>query len=207
MLRPNLRREKKLFLENSKPVVGLDEAGRGSWAGPLVAGAVIIKPQDAQRKWNYRLIRDSKLLTFYQRERAFNYIHNTFEYAFGMVESHVIDHIGISRANQLAMNKALAKLYSRPYFVLVDGRGFYFDIPFENIIDGDAKVFSISAASIVAKVIRDRIMREYDTIYGIYKFSKHKGYGTRLHKSLLKEFGVCPIHRRSFMPIRELLKE
>ncbi len=217
MIVPTLHYEKNLFLKGSKTIVGLDEAGRGAWAGPIVAGAVLITPLSLplykgrksvlyiQYGKEKLMIRDSKLLSAQQRMRAYEFLTKNFECAFGIVESSEIDSIGISRANQLAMDYALLKLKQKADYVLVDGRGFRFNLPYENIIDGDAKVFCIAAASIIAKVVRDEIMKAYDSIFDEYGFFYHKGYGTKKHQETLKKQGVCPIHRRSYLPIKRLL--
>lgn len=226
MLNPGFENEKKLFSKGIEVIVGLDEAGRGAWAGPIVAGAVLITPprlvgglaslplykgrksiSSIYFAKGKLIIRDSKLMSASQRMRAYEFLTQNFECAFGIVESDQIDLIGISRANQLAMDYALAKFPSRPDFVLIDGRGFRFDIPYENIIDGDAKVFSIAAASIIAKVTRDEMMNKYSEKYNNYFFSQHKGYGTKKHREALENHGICPIHRRSYRPIQELLRK
>lgn len=234
MSNPEFVNEKKLFSKGIEVIVGLDEAGRGAWAGPIVAGAVLITPprlvgpprrslseasglaspslfkgrkslSSIYRGKGKLIIRDSKLLSASQRMRAYEFLTKNFVCAFGIVESEQIDLIGISRANQLAMDYALAKFSTRPDFALIDGRGFRFDIPYENIIDGDAKVFCIAAASIIAKVVRDEIMKAYDSIFEGYGFFQHKGYGTRIHQEALKKHGVSSIHRRSYSPIKRLL--
>lgn len=205
MIIPTLQYEKNLFLKGARVIAGLDEAGRGAWAGPIVAGAVLIISPKFISHDKKIIIRDSKLLSAQQRMRAYEFLTQNFECAFGIVESEQIDSIGIRGANQLAMDYALAKLSLEPDYALVDGRGFYFNVRHENIIDGDAKVFCIAAASIIAKVVRDEIMKAYDVIFPNYGFYRHKGYGTQRHQETLKKHGVCPIHRRSYSPIKRLL--
>lgn len=214
MRRPTLQHEKNLFSRGIQSVAGIDEAGRGAWAGPIVAGAVLITPeifekiQGSQKiRQELRLIRDSKILSPPKRAVAFTVITRYFFYSYGVIDSRTIDEKGLSFANQRAMDEALAGIDASAPYVLCDGRGFIFSGEFENIIDGDAKVFCISAASIVAKVTRDRMMERYQKEFGKYSFHRHKGYGTELHQKMLKKYGVCPIHRRSFEPIRRFVGE
>ena len=201
---PTLEKEKNLISSGHKFIAGIDEVGRGSWAGPIVAAALIITPNDM--KYAKKIpARDSKLLSQRQRENIFHDIQNYFQYAIGIVDSSIIDSKGITFANQLAMNRALEALEIQPDYILSDGRGFHFEKKFENIIDGDALVFCIAVASIMAKVIRDKIMDEWHAIYDMYGFDSHKGYGTKKHREMLKQHGICSIHRRSYAPIRKLL--
>src|SRR3989338_6254124 len=215
MRRPTFSQENILFSQGFKIIAGLDEAGRGAWAGPIVAGAVRLTPhsltlyegrkfETPQYQKEKIIVRDSKLMSAQQRMRAYEFLTQNFTCAFGVVESEQIDSLGMGKANQLVMNNALDALGVRPDFALIDGRGFWFDMPYKNIIDGDAKVFCIAAASIVAKVVRDEIMKAYDNIFDEYGFFHHKGYGTRTHQEALKKHGVCPIHRMSYKPIKAL---
>jgi ribonuclease HII len=154
-------------------------------------------------------INDSKKLTAKKREALFDLIkENFFEIGVGIVDHQTIDRINILEATFLAMKMALGNLKSKPDILLVDGK---FPIPNlstrqEAIIDGDALIFSIAAASIIAKVTRDRLMEEYDKKYPAYGFAKHAGYGTKFHLEAIKQFGPCPIHRKTFKPISEMIK-
>ena len=202
---PNCKKEKKLLLDGYDLVAGIDEAGRGAWAGPIVAGAVLITPENIKHAKQNWLIRDSKLLCPKDRQKAFDFIKNNFEYAVGVVDSSIIDTKGLNFSNQLVMDRALEALNASPGFIFVDGRGFYFEQNYENVIHGDEKIFSIAAASIVAKVIRDKIMDQWHEIYNAFGFYKNKGYGTKFHYQMIKKHGICSIHRRSYAPIHRLL--
>ncbi len=205
MILPTLKKELHLFSQGYNRVAGVDEAGRGAWAGPIVAGVVIITPDKIKIAKNYDFVRDSKTLTPKARLRAYYQIRENFESAVGLIDSLVIDEQGLTYANQEAMNYAFSNIRDKPDFILVDGRGFAFENNFENIIDGDSKIFCISAASIVAKVARDFIMKEFHNIFSGFSFHKHKGYGTKLHQEMLNKYGASPIHRKSFKPIKMLL--
>jgi ribonuclease HII len=190
--------------------IGVDEAGRGAWAGPIVAAAVFSsKPLPPS-------IRDSKELSKKQRELSYQYIIENFHYGLGVISSQAIDSQGLSWANKRAMELAIKDLRSKMKIppstkVLVDGKNIGLQIPGvlppQYIIDGDRIKKVISAASIVAKVTRDAIMSNFKKLDSIYKFSKHKGYGTGLHLEQLKAHGVCDIHRKSFSPIKKLLED
>ena len=205
---PNLNEEKKLWRKGFKRVAGLDEAGRGPLSGPVIAAAVIIKPG---LKWKFKhlQLRDSKKLTSKKREDLYKLIikHPQIEWGIGKVSEKVIDKINILEATKLAMEKAVKKLKRKPDFLILDGN-FKIDvkIPQKSIIKGDEKVFSCAAASILAKVYRDRIMERYDKKYPLYGFSKHKGYPTKFHLKMLKKYGSCKIHRKTFGPVRGLQK-
>ena len=187
--------EQKYWNTGTLYVAGVDEAGRGPLAGPVVAAAVIFP-----RKTIIEGIDDSKKLTATKREKLFDeIISHAISVGIGIIYQQVIDEINILQATFRGMNEAIGKLSPPPEQLLVDGNRFRGNgIPFETIIDGDAKSFSIAAASIVAKVTRDRIMVEYDKAYPLYGFAKHKGYGTREHIAAIREHGLCEIHRRSF---------
>ena len=189
-------------------VAGVDEVGRGSWAGPLVAGAVILLP-DSLPQYEKMGINDSKLLTPRKREELFCFITaNCIGWAIGMVDADIIDREGIASANASAMNQAVNKLKPAPDYLLIDGPGMngLIDIPRESIVRGDSKSISIAAASIVAKVWRDRLMVWEDGRFPLYGFSRHKGYGTGYHHLMLMKHGLCAIHRRSFEPMRSMEK-
>ena len=179
-------------------MAGLDEAGRGPLAGPVVAAAVVFyeNPQIS-------MINDSKKLTEEVREYLFDLILNETLCGIGAAEVGEIDRINIYQASFLAMDRALENLNTQPEHLLVDGRAFpRNDIPFTTIVKGDSLSYSVAAASILAKVTRDRMMREYDQEFPQYGFANHKGYATREHLDAIEEFGYCPIHRRSFHPKR-----
>lgn len=175
-------------------IAGIDEAGRGPLAGPVVSAAVIL------RCWDFSCrIDDSKLLSPAQRERAAPEIRQKAYVSVGIVSEKIIDEINILEATRLSMQKALSLLIPRPDFVLVDGNmPLKIAIPSESIVNGDAKSLSIACASIIAKVTRDRIMAIYHTRWPEYGFLKHKGYGTLGHLEALRKFGPSPIQRYSF---------
>ena len=180
----------------------MDEAGRGPLAGPVVAGVVVLPP-DPDGEW-VPLVRDSKRMTRLRREEVFACLD---EEALGVaagVSSHgEIDEYGIVSATRRAVRRAIGSLALRPQFLLLDAFPIPgVDIPQKPIVRGDASCLSIAAASIVAKVTRDRLMEEQNALYPGYGFARHKGYATREHLRLLNERGPSPIHRRSFSPIR-----
>jgi len=194
--------EKKLKLKGYDLVIGVDEAGRGPLAGPVVASAVLLK----SFKFIHR-VDDSKKLTPEQREAAYFEIKSNSIYAISGVNHKKIDQINILQATILAMQKAIAGLTKqltpgelKRVFVLVDGNmRLNLGLPYQSIIGGDGKSLSIAAASILAKVHRDRIMASFHKIYPQYEFIKHKGYPTQLHRSILKAKGPIAIHRKSFL--------
>jgi len=198
---PNFSEEKKLRKSGFRTVAGLDEAGRGPLAGPVVAAAAVIKI----KKFNVGHIKDSKKLSAKKREEFFKILtkHPDLEWGRGIVSEKVIDKINILEATKLAMKKAVKGLKKKPDFLILDGN-FRINLPLsqKSIIKADEKVFSCAAASIIAKVTRDRIMDRYHKKYPLYKFNKHKGYPTKLHFKLLKKYGPCKIHRKSFGPVR-----
>lgn len=188
---------------SNKSVAGLDEAGRGPLAGPVVAAAVIFEPEPM-----IPLVDDSKKLAEDVRENLYALIiEQALFYGIGMASVAEIDRINIYQASMLAMRRALEALPSRPDHLLVDGRFFpYDDIPATPIVKGDSRSYSIAAASILAKVTRDRLMCDYDVEYPQYCFSSHKGYATPAHLDAIEQYGFCAIHRRSFHPKRFLPK-
>lgn len=218
---PNFNEEKKLWRRGFKFVAGLDEAGRGPLAGPVVAAAVvllnpnsqipmtnkIINPKFQKRFGHWTLgfgifgIRDSKKLSPKKREKLYNIIttHPNIEWGIGRVSEKVIDKINILEATKLAMEKAIKDLNCRPSYLILDGNfKIKSKILQKSIIKADVKVFSCAAASIIAKVTRDRIMLKYDKKYPKYGFKNHKGYPTLYHRKVLLKLGPCPIHRKSF---------
>lgn len=181
-------------------VAGIDEAGRGPLAGPVSAAAVVLPEGLEVEKLN-----DSKKLTEAVREVIFTQITESEEVAWGhsFVDAEEIDQINILQATHLAMARAVAQLPKCDY-ALIDGRPVKdFPLPSEGIVKGDGKSLSIAAASVIAKVMRDRLMVERDAKYPQYGFAKHKGYGTKVHLEALRAHGPCPLHRRSFAPVAE----
>ena len=187
--------ETKLWQSGFGNVAGIDEAGRGPLAGPVVAAAVIFPSQYFNDSVN-----DSKKLTAKKRNELYNVLVNeAIAWGIGIVDNFIIDTINILNATMQAMQKAISLLRVKPDFILVDGNKFYkCNIPYKPIVKGDAKSFTIAAASIIAKVTRDKIMECYSQKYPLYNFHKHKGYGTREHIELIKKYGRTEIHRDSF---------
>ncbi|MHB8903860.1 MAG: ribonuclease HII [Patescibacteria group bacterium] len=202
----NLETESKYFELGYKLIGGVDEAGRGPLAGPVVAACVVIGPDFKIDSTDLELINDSKKLSAKKREKLFGLIkEKALAVEIGIVDNLIIDKINILQASFLAMRRAIKKLKIEPDYILVDGN---FKIPKlekpqEAIIGGDGKVWAIAAASIIAKVSRDWLMSEMAKKYPEYEFEKHKGYGTKLHLEKITEFGPCPIHRMSFAPIKK----
>ena len=192
---PDLVIELSLWDRGMSSIAGVDEAGRGPLAGPVVAAAVIFP-----RAVSIEGVDDSKQLTEQRREHLFQLIQSrALSIGIGIVDHEVIDRINILQATTVAMTKAIESLALRPDFVLVDGNSFKHESwPYQNIVHGDARSFTIAAASIVAKVTRDRLMREYHLRFPRYGFASHKGYGTRQHLEAIRKHGLCEIHRRSF---------
>jgi ribonuclease HII len=192
----NARLERKLSRGGFKLVAGLDEVGRGALAGPVVAAAVILNLADVPAEVN-----DSKMLTRLKRERLSLEIEKrAVAFAVGRVEHDEIDRINILQASLQAMVKAVKALQPPAEYALIDGRNLLpgFDCPQQAIIKGDKQCVSIAAASILAKVARDRWMREFDEQYPGYGFAEHAGYNTRMHQEAIAKLGACAIHRRSF---------
>ena len=188
--------ENGLYPKGFKLIAGVDEAGRGPLAGPVCAAAVIL-PQGARIEG----VNDSKKLTEKKREALFDIICNTaVAYAIEFVSPTVIDEINIRQATSLAMHNAVQNLDRKADYIIIDGNdGIPFDTPYEYIIKGDARSQTIAAASILAKVSRDRLMRELDREYPEYGFAKHKGYGTKAHMEAIQKYGVSEVHRKTFM--------
>jgi len=184
-------------------IAGIDEAGRGPLAGPVVAAAVVLPDN-----YSYPGIDDSKKLTARNRERLFEVIRaDALSVGIGVIDAPIIDEINILRATLLAMKEAVADLHITPDYLLVDGNRYVpVDVPQETIVKGDGRSISIAAASIVAKVSRDRIMEIYHRQFPYYNFFKNKGYGTVEHRQAIKDHGFCRLHRRSFH-IRETSQE
>jgi len=203
---PTLEWEQRLWAQGCCRLAGLDEAGRGAWAGAVVAAAVILPPDEdiAQRLTG---VCDSKQLAPAQRERLYAVIvRETVAVGVGAVPAEAIDALGIVAATRQAMALAVASLSVPPEHLLIDALRLP-DVacPQTSLIKGDARCLSVAAASIVAKVTRDRLLVELDQQYPGYGLARHKGYGTPQHRAALAHLGPCLLHRRSYRPIRELL--
>jgi len=196
--RPDLRYERRLWKEGLDAVAGVDEAGVGPMAGPVVAAAVVFSPETFIKG-----VHDSKQLTHEQREELFTPIRErAIAVGVGMASVLEIDRLNIYWATMLASKRALSALGLSPRHVLVDGRLIPgLELPQTRIVGGDRKSFCIAAASIIAKVTRDRMMVAYDEQYPGYGFAQHKGYCTNDHMEQLRDLGPSPIHRRSFWPV------
>ncbi len=185
------------FLTNHiKLIAGVDEVGRGPLAGPVVSASVIFLPDIYIEGIN-----DSKKLTEYEREEVFPYILEKSEaYSVAAINRHKIDEINILQASLLSMKIAVSRLSRQPDLILIDGnKAFNYNVPAIPIIKGDSLSFSIAAASIIAKVTRDRLMKRLDRYYPNYKWGKNKGYPTKEHIDAVRQFGPSPIHRKSFL--------
>lgn len=194
--------EKQAYLEGHKRIAGVDEAGRGPLAGPVVAAACIL-PKD----FSVKGIDDSKRLTPRQREEFYTLLttHPDVCYGIGVVENALIDEINILRASLHAMALAIENLAQAPDYLLIDGRHLPpTHIASRAVVKGDRLSITIGAASIIAKHKRDLLMDEYHKIYPHYGFEQHKGYGTKMHVEALRLYGPCPIHRKSFEPVKSL---
>ncbi len=205
---PDLGEEMALYAEGYRHIAGLDEAGRGSWAGPVVAGAVILPIDQPELSQALKGVRDSKQLTPRQRERLYPIIESAaLAVGVGIVPPEKIDEVGIVPATRQAMELAIAQLNPLPDFLLIDYLKLpELPIPQKGITSGDALSLSIAAASIVAKVSRDRLMVELDARYPGYGFARHKGYGTPQHRESLFRLGPSPVHRLSYAPMRLMLR-
>ncbi len=188
--------EKSAVEKGYAVVCGIDEAGRGPLAGPVFAAAVVL-PMDAEIEG----INDSKKLTEKKREELFEKIQKTAcAYSIAFATEQEIDEHNILQATFLAMRRAFDGLHIRPDYALVDGNRMPpLSVPTQLIVKGDSASASIAAASILAKVSRDRVMKEIDKLYPEYQFAKHKGYGTQLHREILLRLGPCPVHRKTFL--------
>ena len=192
--------EKRLSAKGFARIAGIDEAGRGPIAGPVVAAACIL-PQNSC----FEHLNDSKKLTSEMRERLYVEIvsHSETQFGLGIIDVETIDRVNILQATFLAMRQAVAAIGIEPDYLLIDGNQIpVFQIPNLAIVKGDSHSISIAAASILAKVTRDRMMLEFDLQWPAYGFKKHKGYGTAEHVETIRKYGPCPLHRRSFEPVK-----
>jgi len=196
---PSFAEERSLKAQGYRLVAGVDEAGRGALMGPVVAAAVVL-PNDLKVRWRDR-VRDSKLLNTATREFLFECImEKAVSVGVGISSNEVIDNIGIIKATRLAMKLAIEQLVPEPQYILID----YMRLPEVSL---PQKGISIACASIVAKVSRDRMVKEMDISYPGYGFARHKGYGTKEHLACLRSRGPCQIHRRTFRPVREMINQ
>ncbi|MBM3840220.1 MAG: ribonuclease HII [Verrucomicrobia bacterium] len=204
--------ERALLAKGVTRIAGVDEAGRGPLAGPVVAAAAVLPVEWIRNGLPEALegLNDSKQLTSAQRESFFTFLTTQAEIltAVSLVEVGVIDTINILQATHQAMNRALAQLTLPPEHVLVDGLPVAsIALPQTALVQGDARSYSIAAASVMAKVTRDRLMEDYDRQFPAYGFAKNKGYGTAEHLAALAQHGPCPLHRRSFAPLKPSQQE
>ena len=189
--------ELRLYESGFKHICGIDEAGRGPLAGPVVVASVVL-PQDSMIEG----VNDSKKVSEKKREKIYEeIIKEAISYGIAIIDEKEIDEINILRATKKGVTECIRKLEVKPNIILIDAlEGIdTLQIPYKSVIKGDAKHYSIAAASILAKVTRDRIMRQYDLLYPEYGFIQNKGYGTAKHIQAIKEKGICEIHRRSFV--------
>ena len=203
---PSFAEEKLLEAQGYQLIAGLDEVGRGALAGPVVAAAVIL-PADIKAHWLEK-VRDSKQLSPAIRELLFPYIQEiAVATGIGTSSHEVVDAQGIIKATRLAMKAAIEQLSPPPQYLLIDYMRLpEVSLPQKGITNGDGLCFSIACASIIAKVTRDRLMVKMDAVYPGYRLAKHKGYGTEEHLACLRRLGSCPIHRRSFQPVKDLIQ-
>ncbi len=190
-----LQFEKEFASQGKMLIAGIDEAGRGPLAGPVVVASVIMPLDNIIDGIN-----DSKKLSEKKRNDLFEKIKQTaISYHIEVIDEKIIDDINILNATKLGMKNCIDKLDKTPDVVLIDAVKIDSDVQTVSIIKGDAKSYSIAAASILAKVYRDNLMLQYDKEYPVYNFAKHKGYGTKMHIDAIKQYGICPIHRRTFV--------
>jgi len=202
-MRLTFKKEEELWQKGYDLVAGIDEVGRGAWAGPIVAAGVIFAK-------NLRIndLDDSKKLSACKREKIAEIIKaKALAWTVQLVENEIIDEIGVGQANALVIDKVINALIPRPQYLLIDKSSvikYKIRIPWETIVKGDSKIFSIAAASIIAKVYRDDLMIKLAKIYPDYGFEQHKGYGTEYHQKMIAKYNICAIHRKSYKPIHQL---
>jgi ribonuclease HII len=203
---PTLDGERLWWSHGAKHIAGVDEVGRGALAGPLIAAAVILPPCGSTGLPNLVGVTDSKMQTSEQRERWYEVIVvEAVAIGIGVVESEELDEVGLGAANRMALERAVFGLTVEPEAVLLDAAVTELPMPQVGLIDGDATCLSIAAASVIAKVTRDRLMVALDLVDSRYGFAMHKGYGTEGHLTALRLHGPCSAHRRCFAPIGQLL--
>ena len=195
------RFERGLLPKKYKIVAGVDEAGRGPLAGPVVASAVVLKQHSFKTR-----ISDSKKLSLSARRKAFAEIINKADIGIGIVKTEKIDKKNILQATTIAIKKAVGNLPVKPRYVLIDGKFKKGILPYpcRNVVGGDGLCLSIACASIIAKVVRDNLMSYYSALYPQYGFERNRGYYTKGHLRAIKRYGITPIHRRSFQPIKKI---
>ena len=194
--------ERLAYQEGASFIAGVDEVGRGPLAGPVVAAAVILPKNIEDLGFD-----DSKKLSASKREEIYRLIQEkAIAIGIGIVDADIIDQVNIYQASRLAMQQAVSELKIQPDYLLIDAMKIDVNTPQIGIIKGDAKSISIAAASIVAKQVRDQMMQEFDELYPGYDFSNNAGYGTPKHLEGLKSKGICPIHRKTFAPIKDFLQ-
>ena len=206
---PTWEHESALRARGFFTIAGVDEAGRGPLAGPVVAGAVVL-PHDFSSP-HFAQLHDSKQLSISLRAALFEELTAQVAWGVGVVDAATIDQINIRQASWLAMQRAVEDLEHRSSaridYALIDGLGYGAGPwPYDALVKGDARCLSIAAASVIAKETRDNIMRDYDVQFPQYDFAIHKGYGTAKHLAALREHGVCELHRRTFRPVREIIE-
>ncbi len=202
-MRHNTKYEEDLYRQGVTLIAGIDEAGRGPLAGPVVAAAVILKKGVIMHH-----VDDSKALTEKQRQRALEEIKaNALSIGIAVVSPEEIDRINIYRAAKQAMISAIQQLKIKPEYLLIDHMPIELDIPSTSIVKGDALSVSIAAASIVAKTTRDAYMMEMDKVFPHYGFRNHKGYPTKEHLRALETYGITPIHRKTFKPVKAIIEK
>jgi ribonuclease HII len=203
---PHLQKEIALLQQGYRFVAGLDEAGRGAWAGPVVASAVVLPIDQPDLANTLAGLRDSKQLRPVERERLFELIQQTaLAFAWGLASAEMVDQLNVVGATRYAMAQALSRLNPAPNYLLLDHLWLpAISLPQEAFPKADNISLSVAAASVVAKVTRDRLMIEYHQTYPAYAFNQHKGYGVKAHQLALAQCGPCPLHRMSYRPLKTL---
>jgi len=200
---PNFKKELELWGKGYQYIAGIDEVGRGAWAGPIVAAGVIF-----EKRIKIKGLKDSKKISAPKRIKLAKIIkQKALAWTVQLVDHKIIDEIGVGKANALVIDQVINSLKPRPHYLIIDKASvtkYKIKVPWETIIKGDNKIFSIAAASILAKVYRDEIMLKFAQKYPNYSFAKHKGYGTKLHQQMIDKHDICPLHRRSYKPISQL---
>jgi ribonuclease HII len=203
MNKPSWKTEVKLWKQGYQYIAGIDEVGRGAWAGPIVAAGVIFA-----KRVKIKGLKDSKKVYAAKRIKLAEIIKaKALAWTVEIVDNKMIDEIGVGKANALVIDQVINSLKPHPHYLLIDKASvtkYKIRIPWETIIKGDNKIFSIAAASILAKVYRDNLMLKLAKKYPRYGFEEHKGYGTKLHQQMIDQHDICPLHRKSYKPINQL---